>query len=111
MLHARTVVEVQVLFDLRFATASGWFVNGKLNTPTTILHNLGHERGVLRANSPIIKVDKLFEAQHAFKKCYPLVHLPQLDITHNMVDTSQSSRARTTWYIRLFWPIAGQECA
>src|SRR5437764_3514132 len=59
MLYARATVEFKIFFNLRLAPPRCWFVYGKFDAPTAILHDLRHEGGIFGADSAIIKMDKL----------------------------------------------------
>ena len=100
VLHAWATVEFQVLLDLRLSSSWRGFVDGELNTPTAILHDLRHERGIFCADGSIIEVDELCKAEHTLIESDPLVHFAQFDIAHNVVDGGQARRSSTARNIR-----------
>src|SRR5579863_9886079 len=111
MLCAWAAIEIQVLFNLRFLASGRGFVDRKFDTPATVLHNLGHERGILGANGTVIEVNHLCEAHYALIKGDPLVHFAQFNVADNMVNASQTSSPCATRYRCIERAEAGEERA
>src|SRR5260221_4750500 len=86
MLHAWAAIVVQILFDLRLALAMRRLVDRDLDLARATFHHLGHQRGVLGADSLVGEVDDLREAQDALVEADPLVHRAQLYISADVVD-------------------------
>src|SRR5690606_26503483 len=59
VLHAGREIIVQVLLDLALALALRRLVDGELDAPVAVLHDLRHKGGVLGADVLVIKVDEL----------------------------------------------------
>src|SRR5258706_15741389 len=56
MLHAGAIIEFQVFFDLRFFAPRCWFVNWQFDTTAAVLHDLGHEGRIFRADGAVVEV-------------------------------------------------------
>ena len=92
MLHAGPPVVIQVFLDLRPGAPAGRFVDGKLDPLVAVGHDFGHERGVFRADVRVVEVLVNTKAQDLFVKPDPRVHLAPADITHDVVDVTESGR-------------------
>ena len=63
MLHARSVVVVEILLNLRLFLVFGRFIDRELYFAVAILHHLGHQRGVLGRDVLVIEVLEELEAE------------------------------------------------
>ena len=94
VLDAGAAVEVEVLFDLRFALAFGGFVDGELDVAVAVGHDLGHERGVFGGDVVVVEVLIEAEAHDVFVEPDPLVHGVPADVADAVVDVQQADGAR-----------------
>ena len=90
VLHARPVVELQVLLDLALPLALGRLVDRELDLPLAVRHHLGHESRVLGRDVLVREVRELREPEDARVEVDPLVHTAELDVAHNVVDRDQA---------------------
>ena len=67
----------------------GRLIDRELDPARPIGDNLGHECRVLCGNVIVREMHHLLEAKHMVIKGNPLVHAPQLDVAHDMIDRRQ----------------------
>ena len=90
VLHARALVEVDVLLDLGFLAAFRRLVDRELDAAVAVAHHLGHERGVLRRNVLVVKRHELGKAHHLGVEFAPGVHLAPADVADHVVDVLEA---------------------
>ncbi len=93
VLDAGAVVEVEVLFDLRFAAAFGGLVDGELDVAVAVGHDFGHERGVFGGDVVVVEVLVEREAHDLGVEVDPLVHGVPADVADDVVDVEQADGA------------------
>src|SRR6267378_4322388 len=92
MLYAGSVMEIEILLDLALLSTLGRLVDRKLDGERIVGHHDAHQGAVLGGNILVVKADEAAEAEHAAVPFGPFVHLSQLDVAHNVVDTQDSGR-------------------
>ena len=93
VLDARTLVEVEVLFDLRFAAAFGGFIDGELDVAVAVGHHLGHQGGVLGGDVFVVEVLVEAEAHDVGVEVDPLVHGVPAYVADHVVDVDEADWA------------------
>ncbi len=93
VLHAGSVVEVQVLLDLRASFRLRRLVDRELDPPRAVADHLGHEGRVVGADVLVVEADDLLEAHHVLVELHPLVHLAFLDVADDVIDGNQAGSA------------------
>ena len=88
------LIELQILFDLRFALALGRLVDRKLHALVAVRHHLRHQRRIFRADVVVVEVLVHAEAHHVAIEIHPAVHLAPADVAHHVVDILQAHGAR-----------------
>ena len=109
MLHTFAVVEIEILFHLRFLFAFGRFIDRELHKAIPVAHDLAHERGVFRRNVLIVEGQDVAETHHILIKFHPRIHLVPTDVAHAMIDIEQAGLGRIV--VRLPFAKTGHEDA
>jgi hypothetical protein len=86
MLCAGGEIVIEIFFDLTLAFAFGGFVDGELDAPISVLHHLGHERGIFGGDVFVIEVHELTEAHHLMIEIDPVIHFAKLHIADDVVN-------------------------
>jgi hypothetical protein len=85
MLHARTVVVLDVLLDLALAQSVGRFVDGH-DDLRAVPHHRRDQRGVLGTDLALVEVHQLGEAEHIAVEVHPVVEFALLDVADHVID-------------------------
>src|SRR5215212_743642 len=110
VLHARPVVELEVLLDLALPLALRGLVDRELDLPAPVRHHLGHQSGVLGLDLVVAEMNDVRHPEDALVEANPDVHPTELDIADDVVECDQAdARARLT--VVGSRPIAGEVCA
>ena len=94
VLHARTVVVVEVFLNLRLAPAGGRLVDRELDAAGAVLHHLRHQRRILGRDLLVVEVHQLREPHRLGEELHPAVHLAQLDVADDVIDGGETDRRR-----------------
>src|SRR5688572_4285458 len=103
MLCARPPVEVEVLLYLRLLLPLGRLVDRELHAPRAVLHHLRHEGRVFGGDILVVERDKLTETHDTSVIVDPLVHLSQLYIEHDMVNSCHTRRRPLDVALMVAW--------
>ena len=93
MLHAGAVIELQILFDLRFALALGGLIDRELHALVAVRHHLRHQRRVFRADVFVIEMFEQPETHHVAIEIHPAIHLAPAHVADHVIDVLQARRA------------------
>ncbi len=93
VLDARTLVEVEVLFDLGLAATFGWLVDGELDVAVAVGHHLGHQSGVFGGYVFVVEVLVEAEAHDVGVEVDPLVHGVPAYVADHVVDVNEANWA------------------
>ena len=93
MLHARPVVELQILLDLRLPPPLRRLIQGEFHPPVAVRHHLRHQRRVLGRDVFIVEVLIERKTHHGRVKVYPAVHLIPAHIADYVVNMQQACGA------------------
>ena len=94
MLHARALVKLQVLFDLRLAAAFGRLVYGELHVAVAVGHDLGHQRGIFGGDVFVVEVLVELEAHDIGIELNPLIHGVPADVPYHVIDVLKACGPR-----------------
>ena len=70
----------------------GRLVDGELDLPRAVRHDLGHERRVLRLDLVVAEVEDVRHPEDPLVELDPLIHPAELDVAHDVVDASPGRR-------------------
>src|SRR5215831_2132067 len=94
VLHARPVVELEVLLDLALALALGRLVDRELDLAAAVSHHLRHQRGVLGLDLVVAEVDDVRHPEDALVELHPVVHTAELDVSDDVIEKLQGDPGR-----------------
>ncbi len=89
VLHARPLVELEVLVDLGLPLADGGLVERELHPVIAARHHLAHQRRVLGGDVLADELGHVGEAHDAVVEAHPLVHLAELDVADDVVQRDE----------------------
>src|SRR5512133_2820890 len=90
VLHAGSVVELEVLLDLALALALCRLVDRELDLAAAVRHHLRHQSRVLGLDLVVAEVDDVRHPEDALVELDPVVHATELDVTDDMVERLQA---------------------
>ena len=109
VLHARTVVVLDVLLDLALPQTVGGLVD-RHDDLRAVPHDRRHQRGVLGGDLVVVEVLQLAEADDLGVEAHPVVEPALFDVADDVIDAGQADRrARPSGSGRLSVGVAGLE--
>src|SRR3989454_2446966 len=90
VLGPRVQVPVEEFLDLALLLAGRGLVDGELDPPVAVGHDLRHQGAVLGMDHLVVVVDQLAEAEHVAVIGDVLVHLAQPDVADAVVDLEEA---------------------
>ncbi len=94
VLHSRSAVEIEVLFDLRLAAALRGLVDRKPNALVSVRHDFRHQCRVFGRDVFVIEMLEHAEAHDMLVEFDPGVHLAPADVADHVIDVQQPRRTR-----------------
>jgi hypothetical protein len=109
VLHAGTLVEIEILLDLGFPAAFGGLVDGEFDEAVAVGHDFGHEGGVFGGDVVVVEVLVEGEAHDAGVEIDPVVHGVPAYVADHVVDVEEADG--TGDVVVLDGSVSGEESA